>query len=474
LQEEREERDEWIDCSQRGSLVLPAVRILLISPTHYAVDGSLHKTTRYWTSGLTLPYLAALTPPEHEVQMVDELFHDVDLQFDGDVVGITAMGPQIARAYALADHFRTRGKKVVLGGTWVTLTAEESLRHADAVVAGEAESVWPQVLTDLAAGRSRGIYRADGWHSLKGLPAIDYTRLPLLKYDAFKKSFLYRQYFHWPVVFSRGCPHPCDYCAVQTYYRRSYRTRPAEEVIDDLRRIRSLGGNRILFLDDNPIARPEEAKELFRRMIPLGMKWASQSTINIARDPELLDLAARSGCVSLSIGLESINEESLDSISKGFNLPWRFSQDLAAIRGKGIQVIALLMVGLDGDTVDTFRRSLKFLIDNKVSFLKLFTPCPYPGTKYFDEMAAAGRILVDDWGRYDYGSPLIRPAQMTTDEMMAGFKYVYSGFYSARAIARRLFPPPKGNTFETLAYLVANLKVNRFLRVNENAWATIS
>jgi radical SAM superfamily enzyme YgiQ (UPF0313 family) len=450
------------------------MRIYLISPTHYNADGTLHKTTRYWTSGLTLPYLKALTPPGHDVSLVDELFYDVDLGRDCDVVGITAMGPQIRRAYDLADHFRRRGIRVVLGGTWVTLTAEESLRHADAVVAGEAELVWPELLADFCEGRSRGIYRATHWHDLAGLPRVDYTSLPLLQYEAFKKSWLYRMYFHWPVVFSRGCPHPCEYCAVQTYYKRSFRTRPVADVIEDIATVKALGGDRILFLDDNPIAHPEAAKELFHALIPLRIKWASQSTINIARDPELLDLAARSGCVSLSIGLESINEESLDSIRKGFNLPRRFNRDLAAIRAKGIQVIALLMVGLDGDTADTFPRSLEFLIDNKISFLKLFTPCPYPGTKYYDDMAAAGRVLTQDWGRYDYGSPLIRPAQMTADDMMNGFKYVYEGFYSTRAIAKRLFPPPAGSYLETLAYLVANLKVNRFLRTHENAWATIS
>ena len=450
------------------------MRIYLISPTHYNADGSLHKTTRYWTSGITLPYLKAITPPGHEVSFVDELFYDADLERECDVVGITAMGPQIKRAYDLADHFRTRGKRVVLGGTWVTLTAEESLTHADAVVAGEAEEVWPQLLADLGEGRTRGIYRSTGWHSLHDLPRIDYTTLPLLKYEAFKSNWLYRMYFHWPVIFSRGCPHPCEYCAVQTYYRRSFRTRPVDDVLEDLRTIKALGANRILFLDDNPIAHPDAAKELFRAMIPLKLKWASQSTINIARDPELLDLAARSGCVSLSIGLESINEESLASVNKGFNLPKRFNRDLAAIRRHGIQVIALLMVGLDGDSVGTFQQSLQFLIDNKISFLKLFTPCPYPGTKYYDDMARDGRILVQDWGRYDYGSPLIRPANMTGDEMMAGFKYVYEGFYSTRAIAKRLFPPPSGSYLETAAYLIANLKVNRYLRSHENAWATIS
>jgi len=450
------------------------MRVYLISPTHYGPEGSLHKTTRYWTSGTTLPYLKALTPPGYDVSFVDELFFDVDLERECDIVGLTAMGPQIRRAFELADHFRSRGKRVVLGGTWVSLAADESLRHADAVVVGEAEQVWAGILADLAAGRSKGIYRAPSWHSLENLPRIDYTTLPLLKYDAYKASWLYRMYFHWPVVFSRGCPHPCDYCAVQTYYQRSYRTRPVDEVIDDIRTIKSLGGNRILFLDDNPIGRPDAAKELFRAMIPLRIKWASQSTINIARDPELLDLAARSGCVSLSLGLESINPTSLESISKGFNLPARFAEDLAAIRGKGIQVIALLMLGLDGDTVDTFRRSLQFLIDNKVSFLKLFTPCPYPGTAFHEELTRAGRILTTDWGRYDYGSPLIKPAQMSTDEMMAGFQYVYEGFYSAPAIARRLFPPPSGSYLETLAYLVANLKVNRYLRHHDAAWATIS
>jgi radical SAM superfamily enzyme YgiQ (UPF0313 family) len=450
------------------------MKIYLISPSHYAPDGSIHRTTRYWTSGTTLPYLKALTPPEHQVAMVDELFYEVDLDSDADVVGLTAMGPQIARAYELADHFRARGKKVVLGGTWVTLTPEESLRHADAVVAGEAELVWANLLEDLKAGRSRGVYRASEWHSMESLPRFDYRELPLLKWQAFQQSWLYRRYFHWPIVFSRGCPHPCEYCAVQTYYRRSFRTRPVDDVLADLETIRSLGGDRVLFLDDNPIARPEAAKELFRALIPYKIKWASQSTINIARDPELLDLAARSGCVSLSIGLESVNEESLAGVKKGFNLPARFDRDLKAIRAKGIQVIALIMVGLDGDDVDTFPRTLRFLIDNKVSFLKMFTPCPYPGTKYHDDLVAQGRILSRDLRRYDYGSPLVQPLRMSAEQMMAGFKDVYTRFYSLGAIARRLVPPPAGNYLETAAYAVANLKVNRFLRRNPEAWGTIS
>jgi radical SAM superfamily enzyme YgiQ (UPF0313 family) len=453
------------------------MRIHLISPTHYAADGSLHKTTRYWTSAITLPYLRALTPAPHEVSFTDELMHDLDVgrvEREADLVGITAMGPQIRRAYDLADHFRARGKKVVMGGTWVTLAAEQSLRHADAVVAGEAEYVWSDVLADLEAGRSRGLYRAPHWHDLRELPQFDYESLPLLKRDAFRSSWLYRMYFFWPIFFSRGCPHPCEYCAIQTYYGRTYRTRPVDDVIADVRRLRTLGARRLLFLDDNPVARPEEAKELFRRLIPERVQWVSQSTINVARDPELLDLVARSGARVLSIGFESLSEESLESVGKGFNRPSRFAEDIRKLRAKGIQVIALVIVGLDGDTTDTFRATLRWLDENKISFLKLFTPAPYPGTKFHADMLAAGRIMNDDWGAYDYGSANVRPLNMTPDEMIQGFRTVYSGFYSVRSMLRRFMPLPRRNVLESLAMLVANAKVTNFLRRNPEAWGTIS
>jgi radical SAM superfamily enzyme YgiQ (UPF0313 family) len=342
------------------------------------------------------------------------------------------------------------------------------------VVAGEAEYVWPRLLTDLEGGRSAGIYRAERWHDLRDLPAFDYESLPLLKRDAFRSSWLYRMYFFWPILFSRGCPHPCEYCAVQTYYQRSFRTRPVDDLIADVRHLKSLGANRFLFLDDNPIAHPEDAKEMLRRLVPEKVQWVSQATINIARDPELLDLTARSGARVLSIGFESLSEESLRSVAKGFNRPTRFDEDIAKLRAKGIQVIALIMVGLDGDTTETFRATLEWLDRNKISFLKLFTPAPYPGTKFHRDMQAAGRLLNDDWGSYDYGSANVRPLNMTADEMLDGFKYVYGGFYSVRSMLRRFVPPPRRNLLESLAMLVANAKVNRYLRRNPAAWGTIS
>jgi len=261
---------------------------------------------------------------------------------------------------------------------------------------------------------------------------------------------------------------------VQTYYQRTFRTRPVDEFIAEVQRMTAFGARRFLFMDDNPFAHLEAAKEMLRALIPLRVQWVSQATINVARDPELLDLVARSGARVLSIGFESLSEESLASVSKQFNRPSRFSEDLAKLRARGIQVIALLMVGLDGDTLETFPGMLRWLDDNKISFLKLFTPAPYPGTKFHADMEAAGRLLGADWGRYDYGSANVRPLHMTADEMLEGFRAVYSGFYSVRSMLRRFVPPPRQNLLESLAMLVANAKVHGYLRRNPEAWGTIS
>ncbi len=450
------------------------MRIYLVSPTHYRPDGLLVKSQHYWTSALTLPYLKALTPPHHDVRFVDEILGDVDLNADCDVVGITTMGPQIRRGYELADWYRSRGKKVVMGGQWPSLNPEQALEHCDAVVKGEAELVWTDLLADLERDRSQGVYQAKEWHDLRDLPKIDYTTLPLLLPERFRSSAFYRWYFHWPILASRGCPHGCDYCSIQTYYGRSFRSRPVEEVIEDFRTVKQLGGNRVLVLDDNPIGDVAYAKELFRALIPLKMQWATQCTINIARNEELLDLAARAGLRTLTIGFESVSKAKLKHHGKGFNAPERYAEDVRRIRAKGIQIIGLFMVGLDGDDQDSFEDLYQFLVRNKIGFLKLFTPCPYPGTKYFDDMESAGRLLTRDWNDYDYGNTVVRPTDMSPQEMLGGFTALYQRFYSLDAIAQRFWPPTRRNPSEWLFYAIANLKIHRFLKKTPYAWGTIS
>jgi radical SAM superfamily enzyme YgiQ (UPF0313 family) len=461
----------------RPRAILPRsiVRLYLISPTHYLAGGRLVKSVRYWTSAVTLPYLKALTPPGHEVTLCDELMagQDVDLERDCDLVGLTAMGPQIQRAFDLADAFRARGRKVVLGGPWVSLAPEEAQQHADAVVVGEAEPVWARLLGDAAAGRLAPRY--DGAFSdLAGAPRFDYRELPLFDHAAFRRSRFYQWYFHFPVWGSRGCPHACSFCAVSAYGHRSYRTRPVADVLADVDAVKALGGRRLLILDDNPIGDRDHARELFRALAPRRMQWASQCTIEIARDPELLDLAARSGCRTLTLGLESVADPALKVVGKRFARSAEYARDLAAIRRRGIQVIALFMVGLDGDGPESFAATLRFCVENKIAFLKLFTPCPFPGTDYHRRMKQAGRILTEDWNRYDYGSAIVRPLAMSPEEMLAGFDRLYRDFYSLGSIARRFVPPAPANYTEGLFYVIANLKVAWFLATNPDGFGTIS
>jgi radical SAM superfamily enzyme YgiQ (UPF0313 family) len=451
------------------------VRIYLVSPTHYLPDRRLVKSVRYWTSAITLPYLKALTPAEHQVTLCDELLagHDVDLDHACDLVGLTAMGPQIARAFDLADAFRARGRTVVLGGPWVSLAPDEASAHADSVVIGDAEPVWATLLADATQGRLQPRYHGEP-SDLADAPSITLRDLPLFDHAAFVRSAFYRWYFHFPVWTSRGCPHGCSFCAVAAHSHRVYRTRPVEQVIADVRAVRAFGGRRMLLLDDNPIGDRVHARDVFRALAPLGMHWASQCTVAIARDEELLRLAARSGCRTLTIGFESVRDDALRTVGKRFAHADTYARDVARIRRHGIQVIALFMVGLDGDDRESFDAILRFCVENRIAFLKLFTPCPFPGTPYHDAMRRAGRILSYDWNRYDYGSAIVRPLAMSPEEMVAGFDRLYREFYRPGSILRRFVPPAPANFTEGLFYAIANLKVAQFLATNPHGFGTIS
>jgi radical SAM superfamily enzyme YgiQ (UPF0313 family) len=245
-------------------------------------------------------------------------------------------------------------------------------------------------------------------------------------------------------------------------------------VLDDFHTVKRLGGNRVLLLDDNPIGNVAYAKELFKALVPLKMQWATQCTINIARNDDLLDLASKAGLRTLTIGFESIDPHQLNRHGKAFNRPDQYAEDIRRIRAKGIQIIALFMVGLDGDNENSFEEIYQFLVKNKIAFLKLFTPCPFPGTKYYDDMENAGRLLTKDWNAYDYGNMIVRPTDMEPEIMLQGFTRLYQRFYSLPSIARRFWPPAKGKYLEGVFYAIANLKVNRFLRKTPYAWGTIS
>ena len=294
------------------------MKIRLIDPAyeHPFIGHSQKVIKRIWFAHLTLTTLAALTPSDIDVRITDENVEPIDFDEDVDLVGVTGMIIHASRAYEIAHRFRERGVPVVMGGPHASSLPLEAKQHVDAVVMGEAEKVWTDLIRDFQHGSLKPFYRADDYCSMEGLPP---PRLDLLKKDAY-----------WTincVQTTRGCPYRCDYCHVTHFFGNTYRCRPLNEVIAE---VNHLEGNFLVFIDDNIAGNRQYAKEFFTQLKPLKKQWAGQASITIARDPELLRLAADSGCVSLFIGMESLSAANLESVKKSFNRPGQFEDAIKA------------------------------------------------------------------------------------------------------------------------------------------------
>src|SRR5919198_888728 len=365
-------------------------RILLIGPTALDMRGRPIKQRRLHLPGLTLPMLAAVTPREYDVHLVNETVHDIPLNDPWDLVGVTGMGSGIVRAWDIADAFRRRRTPVVIGGIAATLLGPEAtLEHADAIVLGEAEETWPHVIADAAAGRLRAVYQ-----SARRPPIED---LPLPRYDLLDRRKLGR----WlPVQATRGCPFSCDYCSVTAFFEASYRKRPVAQVVRDVRAAKRQGTRYIAFIDDNIGVDWKYSAELWEALVPEPVIWMSQCSLHIADRPEMLALAHRSGCRLLSFGIESTSEESLRRHDKAWNRPGRYRDAVRTIRRHGIDVSTEMIVGLDGDDESVFRRTLQFIVENEISAPRVHILTPVPGTPLYERLRQSGRLMSDDFHRY--------------------------------------------------------------------------
>ncbi len=371
---------------------------------------------------LTSLYVAAAMPPNVETQIVDEDVEPVDFDSDADLIGISFMTFNAPRAYEIADRFRNkRNKKVIVGGFHPTFMPEEALQHADAVCAGEAENIVPVMINDFLNGTLKRIYRNSAV-DLRGL------KVP-------NRNLLQRTSYSLPdtVQATRGCPQRCKFCSITQFFGHKFRKRPVDEVIEELKSLRT----HLLFMDDNITTDASYAKELFRRMIPLKKRWFSQCSVRIAYDDELLDLAARSGCLGLFIGFESLNEDNLKEWHKSFNKAKDFDWAIRRIHAKGIGIQAAIVFGDDGDTKESFPRTLDFLLRSNIDALQATILTPFPGTPLHAEMERAGRIVDKDWGHYDFRHVVFEPKQMSREDLKEGHDWVLRGFYSRRSIASR-------------------------------------
>ncbi len=372
---------------------------------------------------MALPLLAALTPPGVEVRLIDEAVEDVDPELDVDLVGLSAMTPNAPRAYALADHFRCRGIQVIMGGVHPSTLPEEALEHCDSVAVGEGEGLWPQILVDADKRNLKRVYKSPGLTPLGSLPA------PRWEGMAARRYFIPRT-----VQLSRGCPNSCSFCSVQTFFGRSFRSRPIPQVLEE---IRSIPRKLFIFVDDNITADPAAAKDLFSAMIPLKKKWLAQCSLSISDDPELLDLAARSGCLGLLIGFESLSPEVLRSIGKQVNLRRKYEEAIRKIHGQGIHIQGSFIFGFDGDTPDAIRSTVQFVKENRITGVNYCHLTPFPGTKLFADLEKEGRILHRDWALYDRQNIVFQPRHFTPDALQRAILWAYRQTYNLPSIWRR-------------------------------------
>jgi radical SAM superfamily enzyme YgiQ (UPF0313 family) len=377
---------------------------------------------------ITMPYLAARVPHDWQVSHVDEEADPIDWTTSPDIVGITFHTPSAYHAYDLADRFRARGACVVMGGPHVTLLPEEAAGHADVIFVGEAEGCWEEFLNGFQSGTYGRVYRRMNAPSLQDSPMAH-------------KSLYHRNDYSSGVLFAtRGCSHRCDFCAIAVMYPHGQRRRPVGEVATEYS---SFQGKRIIFWDDNIAADPEYAKELFRSIAPYRKWWSSQASIDMGRDDELLEEAARSGCKQLFVGLESICQSSMDGVRKGFNRVEDYARIVDRIHAHGIAVQAGIVFGFDHDTPAIFKSTLQFLEDTGIQNATFNILTPYPGTPLFRKLDEQGRILTRDWRKYNGRTDVVfQPRQMSAAELLAGFHYANERFYSLSSIARRLWRSP--------------------------------
>jgi radical SAM superfamily enzyme YgiQ (UPF0313 family) len=407
------------------------MKIQLLSPAgeiHRNTTGIFKTALRY--APLTLSTLAALVPPDlhAEITLQDEGVQSLDLDFDADLVGITAITGTSLRAYVLADQLRAKGHTVVIGGVHATLLPDEAAQHADALVIGYGEQAWPQLLRDFAKGQMKKRYATPTGRVLSGVPI---ARRDLLKQDRYATVN--------SIEATRGCPHKCDFCVVPTAWSNTYAHRPVEEVVAELQTFRK---KHAVFIDLSPVEDVNYAKALYRAMIPLKMRWIGLSTTRIAEDMELLKLAAQSGCKGLLIGFESISQETLNETHKQFHAANQYAEVVKKLHDHGIGVQGCFVFGFDSDEPHVFERTAEFVDRTKIDLPRFAVMTPFPGTGLFQRLESEGRLLHKNWALYDVEHVVFQPKRMSPERLQEGLEWTWRQNYTWKSIAKRVTGAP--------------------------------
>lgn len=381
---------------------------------------------------------------EHRVELENENIQPICYEDTPDIVGISVTVDTLPDAIRISERFRKKGCIVVAGGIHITTATDTIPEGAFSVLSvGAAEGTWPDIIRDYERGELQYIYRCKQPLTGKEIvsPAYDFLK---------KHEYLYCNVVHT----SRGCPFRCDFC-YNSYGDHRYLNREIEDVIAD---IKAVGSRHIMFIDDNFAGNPAWTKRFLLAIEPLHLKWNAAVSINAAFDTELLDLMQRTGCQSLFIGFESINPDSISDVHKVQNHTQSYEDAIRAIHERGIMINASFVFGLDGDTPETFRATLDWIVNNRIETVTSHILTPYPGTALYERMQAEGRIVTDDLSLYNTAHVVYQPKNMTPEELYEGYLWIYREIYSLKNILRRIPKHPA----QRPAYLLFNLLYRKY------------
>lgn len=380
---------------------------------------------------LAIPTLVSLTPPEHVLRIFDENIEEIDYSWKPDIVGITARTMFAKRAYEISEKYRSMGIRTIMGGIHPSMCPEDSLLHCDCVVIGEAEEIWSAVLDDAENGRLKRIYEAPKHADLRTYPIPDRSALSR------------RNYLLDIVQTTKGCPFNCEFCSVHAFDGQKIRSKTVEQVILEIQYLNSTKSRykqkiSVFFADDNIIADKAFARTLFTALKDHNVNWMCQASINISQDSDLLELMAASGCGAIFIGFESLSGNNLDMMNKGVNQRYEYFGAIKKIQSHGILVHSSFILGYDCDTQNTFDELINFIQEANLLMPLINILTPLPGTRLFKRMEEEGRILDYDWSKYDTQHVVFRPARMSPDDLLRGYRKVLRTVYSFDSTLKKL------------------------------------
>ena len=414
------------------------MRLTLIHPCIGRRAGDRGYIRSWQMEPLPSAVIAGLTPRDVEIRFYDDRLEDIPFDEPTDVVALSVETYTARRCYQIASEYRRRGVPVVMGGFHATLCTEEVARFADVVIVGEAEDLWAEVLDDLRHGTQKPLYRSDRRPSLAGLRPD-------------RSIFRKKRYLPFTLIEAgRGCHFRCDFCAIQSFFGATQTRRPIDTIVEEIRSLERKRGL-LFFVDDNITSNLEDAKAFYRALIPLGLRWISQASINAAHDEEFLDLIARSGCEGLLIGFESLEPETLRQMKKSFNtMGGGYEVALKNLKRFNIRLYGTFLYGYDFDTPQSFADSVDFAIGHGFYIAAFNHLTPFPGTPLYQRLEAEGRLVHDAWWlepSYGYNQIPFRPKNFTPAELQRHCFEARRKFYSYASIARRFANPVNRASF---------------------------